>query len=57
MNILVLWERQKPIVCEFYSCSDSHDNQYPKCKGFINKECKLQSTQKLLNCINEMEAK
>lgn len=54
MNTIVLWEHQKQRVCEYYECSDSHDKQYPGCKGdVLRTECNLRGLQTLLEFISE----
>ena len=51
-NQLILFEDQKKSVCKFYECSDSHDNQYPKC-DFKPNPCQLARFQDLLLFINQ----
>jgi len=51
-NILILWEYQKKRICEFYSCSDSDDNQYPDCRGIRPKLCPLERIQSLFEFLN-----
>lgn len=51
-NQLILFENQKKAVCEFYECSDSHDNQYPDC-DFKPNPCQLARLQELFWFINQ----
>ena len=51
-NKIILWEFQKKRVCQHYECSDSHDRQYPNCKGVL--DCPLCNLFGLLFYLNEV---
>jgi len=56
MKPIILWERDKKAVCEYYECRDKNGNQYPNCRYNPKKLCQLAELQKLLWAINQKRA-
>ena len=54
-NILVLWEDQKPRVCQYFECSDIQDKQYPNCQDYCKSvlDCPLYRMQIIFEFLNE----